>query len=102
MPAKHNAIKGVGRKTGSVVFISKATREDDDFVLWPAPRLGNARQTAFAGILTSDPDEHWRQEIIDTLQNQAVKMLLGGGNSTRSTMKGADLRLRVTQEGIAC
>jgi type I restriction enzyme S subunit len=50
MPAKHNATKGVSRTTRSVVFISKATPEDDDFVLWLAPRLEAAGYIVFADI----------------------------------------------------
>jgi hypothetical protein len=76
MPAKHNATKGVSRTTRSVVFISKATPEDDDFVLWLAPRLEAAGYIVFADILSIDPGDRWRKEITDTLQNKAVKMLL--------------------------
>ena len=76
MPAKHNATKGVSRKTRSVVFISKATPEDDEFVLWLAPRLEAAGYIVFADILSIDPGDRWRREITGTLQNKAVKMLL--------------------------
>ena len=76
MPTKHNATKGVSRTTRSVVFISKATPEDDDFVLWLAPRLEAAGYIVFADILSIDPGDRWRREITGTLQNKAVKMLL--------------------------
>ena len=76
MPTKHNATKGVSRTTRSVVFISKATPEDDDFVLWLAPRLEAAGYIVFADILSIDPGDRWRKEITGTLQNKAVKMLL--------------------------
>jgi hypothetical protein len=76
MPAKHNATKGVSRTTRSVEFISKATPEDDDFVLWLAPRLEAAGYIVFADILSIDPGDRWRKEITDTLQNKAVTMLL--------------------------
>jgi len=58
------------------VFISKATPEDDEFVLWLAPRLEAAGYSVFADILTLEPGDRWRREITNTLQNKAVKMLL--------------------------
>ena len=82
MPAKHNATKGVSRTTRSVVFISKATPEDDEFVLWLAPRLEAAGYTVFADILTLEPGDRWRRQITETLQNKAVKMLLCCRDST--------------------
>ena len=63
-------------RTREIVFISKATPEDDDFVLWLAPRLEAAGYTVFADILTLEPGDRWRKEITNTLQNKAVKMLL--------------------------
>ncbi len=59
-----------------IVFISKATPEDDEFVLWLAPRLEAAGYTVFADILTLEPGDRWRGEITGTLQNKTVKMLL--------------------------
>lgn len=66
----------VNSRTREIVFISKATPEDDDFVLWLAPRLEAAGYTVFADILTLEPGDRWRKEITNTLQNKAVKMLL--------------------------
>ena len=66
----------VNSRTREIVFISKATPEDDDFVLWLAPRLEAAGHTVFADILTLEPGDRWRKEITNTLQNNAVKMLL--------------------------
>lgn len=60
----------------SVVFISKGTPEDDDFVLWLGPRLEAHGYRTFADILTLEPGDRWRREITNTLQNRAVKMLL--------------------------
>jgi len=60
----------------SVVFISKATPGDDEFVLWLAPRLEAAGYRVFADILSIEPGDRWRREITGTLQNKAVKMLL--------------------------
>jgi TIR domain-containing protein len=60
----------------TVVFISKATPADDEFVLWLAPRLEAAGYTVFADILTLEPGERWRKEITNTLQTRAIKMLL--------------------------
>src|SRR6185437_9699271 len=76
MSDTHNATKGVSRTTRSIVFISKATPEDDEFVLWLAPRLEAAGYSVFADILTLEPGDRWRRQITETLQNRAVKMLL--------------------------
>ena len=62
--------------TRTVVFISKGTPEDDEFVLWLAPRLEAAGYEVFADILTLEPGDRWRRQITDTLQKKAVKMLL--------------------------
>jgi hypothetical protein len=60
----------------TVVFISKGTPEDDDFVLWLAPRLEAHGYKIFADILTLEPGDRWRREITNTLQTKAAKMLL--------------------------
>ncbi len=65
-----------------VVFISKATPEDDEFVLWLAPRLEMAGYDVFADILALEPGDNWRGKITDTLQFSAAKMLLCGRPST--------------------
>ncbi len=65
-----------------VVFISKATPGDDEFVLWLAPRLEAAGYTVFADILTLEPGDRWRKIVTGTLQNSAVKMLLCCRDST--------------------
>jgi len=44
----------VGR---DVIFISKATPGDDEFVLWLAPRLEEAGYAVFADILSLEPGE---------------------------------------------
>lgn len=59
-----------------VIFISKGTPEDDDFVLWLAPRLEACGYQVFADILALEPGDRWRREITTTLQNKAAKMLL--------------------------
>jgi len=58
------------------VFISKATPEDDEFVLWLAPRIEAAGYKVFADILSLEAGDRWRKEVTDTLQNEAIKMLL--------------------------
>jgi hypothetical protein len=70
--------------TGSrnVVFISKATPGDDEFVLWLAPRLEAAGYAVYADILRLDPGMRWRQELTTTLQSKAIKMLLCCQDST--------------------
>jgi hypothetical protein len=67
---------GLSGKTRGIVFISKATPEDDEFVLWLAPRLEAAGYSVFADILTLEPGDRWRREITGALQNRSVKMLL--------------------------
>lgn len=59
-----------------VIFISKATPGDDEFVLWLAPRLEAAGYKVFADILTLEPGDRWRKIVTGTLQNSAIKMLL--------------------------
>lgn len=59
-----------------VVFISKGTPDDDEFVLWLAPRLESHGYKVFADILTLKPGDRWRKEITVALQNNAIKMLL--------------------------
>jgi TIR domain len=60
----------------NVVFISKATPGDDEFVLWLAPRLEAAGYEVFADILRLDPGARWRKELTSTLQARAIKLLL--------------------------
>lgn len=62
--------------TRNVLFISKATPSDDEFVLWLAPRLEAAGYVVFADILGLVPGDRWRKQVTGTLQNQAAKMLL--------------------------
>lgn len=76
MPTTHNATEAARAETRSIVFISKATPEDDEFVLWLAPRLEAAGYTVFADILSLEGGDRWRREITGNLQNKAVKMLL--------------------------
>src|ERR1044071_6268861 len=66
----------------SVVFISKATPGDDEFVLWLAPRLEAAGYEIFADILTLEPGTRGRKEITETLQQRGIKMLLCGRTAT--------------------
>jgi hypothetical protein len=59
-----------------VVFISKATPGDDEFVLWLAPRLEAEGYEVFADILALDAGDRWRKTITSTLQDKSIKMLL--------------------------
>jgi hypothetical protein len=68
--------KNVPRAERNVVFISKATPGDDEFVLWLAPRLEAEGYTVFADILSLDAGGRWRKEVTATLQDKAIKMLL--------------------------
>lgn len=65
-----------------IVFISKATPGDNEFALWLAPRLEAAGYRVFADVRELDGGDRWRRDITDTLQNQAVKMLLCCSDST--------------------
>lgn len=67
---------GATSRTREILFISKATPEDDEFVLWLAPRLEAAGYAVFADILSLEPGDRWRKQVTGTLQNKAVKMLL--------------------------
>jgi hypothetical protein len=60
----------------TIVFISKATPEDNEFVLWLAPKLEAAGYEVFADILALEGGDRWRKQITATLQDRAVKMLL--------------------------
>ncbi len=59
-----------------VVFISKATPEDDEFVLWLAPKLEAAGYKVFADILSLMGGDRWRKEVTTALQDKSIKMLL--------------------------
>lgn len=58
------------------IFISKATPGDDTFVLWLAPRLEAEGYEVFADILKLRPGDGWRLKLTNTLQCEAVKMLV--------------------------
>ncbi|MBL8705972.1 MAG: toll/interleukin-1 receptor domain-containing protein [Rhodospirillales bacterium] len=64
------------KQVRDVVFISKGTPDDDDFVLWLAPKLEAQGYKVFADILSLEPGDRWRREITSTLQARAAKMLL--------------------------
>ena len=70
------------RVARNVVFISKATPGDDEFVLWLAPRLEAEGYTVFADILSLEPGSRWRKEVTETLQKRGIKMLLCCRDST--------------------
>lgn len=65
-----------------IVFISKATPQDDEFVLWLAPRLEAEGYTVFADILNLEPGDRWRKHVTGALQNKSIKMLLCCRDST--------------------
>lgn len=60
----------------NIVFISKATPEDDEFVLWLAPKLEAAGYRVFADIQSLKAGDRWRKEVTAALQKSAIKMLL--------------------------
>lgn len=66
----------------NVVFISKATPGDDEFVLWLAPRLEAAGYTVFADIRNLEGGTGWRNHVTSTLQTRGIKMLLCCRDST--------------------
>lgn len=59
-----------------LIFISKATPGDDQFVLWLAPRLEAAGYKVFADIFDLDAGDEWRGKLTTALQTRAIKMLL--------------------------
>lgn len=59
-----------------VIFITKATPEDNEFTEWLAPRLEAAGYKVFADILNLEAGERWRKTLTSTLQDRAVKQLL--------------------------
>jgi hypothetical protein len=71
-----NTDSGMTDHKRKIVFISKATPEDDEFVLWLAPRLEAAGYQVFADVLSLQGGDRWRKVVTNTLQNEAVKMLL--------------------------
>ena len=73
---KREGVTVIPDRARTVIFISKGTPEDDDFVLWLAPRLEAQGYETFADILSLEPGDRWRREITGTLQERAVKMLL--------------------------
>lgn len=66
----------------NVVFVSKATPGDDEFVLWLAPRLEAQGYRVFADIVALQAGDRWRREITTTLQERAAKMLLCCSDAT--------------------
>ena len=81
--ASNTAVAGLHpQATRNVLFLSKATPGDDEFVLWLAPRLEAEGYTVFADILSLEPGTRWRKEITRTLQERGVKMLLCCRDST--------------------
>lgn len=70
------------RQDRNVVFISKGTPNDDQFILWLAPRLEAQGYKVFADILTLEPGDRWRKEITGGLQDTAAKMLLCCSDTT--------------------
>ena len=59
-----------------VIFITKATPEDNEFTEWLAPRVEAAGYRVFADILNLEVGERWRKTLTHTLQDRAVKQLL--------------------------
>lgn len=59
-----------------VIFITKATPEDNEFTEWLAPRLEAAGYKVFADILNLEAGERWRKTLTRTLQDRAAKQLL--------------------------
>ncbi|MGO9547336.1 MAG: toll/interleukin-1 receptor domain-containing protein [Rhodomicrobium sp.] len=58
------------------MFISKATPGDDEFALWLAPRLEAEGYRVFADIRALQAGDRWRKVLTQTLQQDAIKMLL--------------------------
>ncbi|MBS3961270.1 MAG: toll/interleukin-1 receptor domain-containing protein, partial [Sandarakinorhabdus sp.] len=69
-------MSGAGPVERDLIFISKATPGDDQFVLWLAPRLEAAGYKVFADIFDLDAGDEWRGKLTAALQTRAFKMLL--------------------------
>jgi len=65
-----------------LVFISKGTPDDDEFVLWLAPRLEAQGFIVFADILCLKYGDRWRQVLTKTLHEKSTKLLLCCRDST--------------------
>ena len=76
MPELAGPAAAIATVPRDLIFISKGTPNDDDFVLWLAPRLEAAGYQVFADILSLQIGDRWRKKITSTLQNHAVKMVL--------------------------
>lgn len=59
-----------------LIFISKATPGDDEFMLWLAPRLEAAGYKVFADIFDLDAAARLARQVTAALQTWAIKMLL--------------------------
>lgn len=84
-----------------LVFISKATPDDDDFALWLAPRLEAAGYDVFADILCLKYGDRWRKILTDTLYDRACKMLLCCKTSTLAkdgVLEEIDIANKLTRE----
>ncbi len=68
--------KDVTSDARTTVFISKATPGDDEFALWLAPRLEAQGYRVFADIRALQAGDRWRKVLTQTLQQDAIKMLL--------------------------
>src|SRR5207237_8117963 len=60
----------------SLLFISKATPEDDEFVSWLGARLAALGYEVWADILNLRGGQDWTRELESALKDRAVKMLL--------------------------
>ncbi len=65
-----------------LIFISKATPGDNEFVLWLAPRLEAEGYKVFADFRELIGGDRWRKELTETLQSRATKMLLCCSDTT--------------------
>jgi hypothetical protein len=62
-PIETQAADIASQHAGNVLFLSKATRGDDEFALWLASKLEAAGYTVFADILKLQPCDRRRKEI---------------------------------------
>lgn len=60
----------------NLVFISKGTPIDNEFVLWLAPKLEAAGYEVFADILVLDGGDLWRDKLTNAIQKRSAKFLL--------------------------
>ena len=91
-------MNGAGSVERDLIFISKATPGDDQFVLWLAPRLEAAGYKVFADIFDLDAGDEWRGKLTAALQTRAIKMLLCCSDETLHERRGVREEIAIAED----